>query len=131
MGVTCSQIINQGNTSMAEREFVDYLIDLLDVMDKAQGFTTGLDYETFRDDDKTLFAVVRALEIVGEAVKHIPDSVREENPDIPWKDMAGMRDVLIHDYFSVDAQTIWLTVTKKIPQVKPLIEKMLEELSND
>lgn len=116
---------------MPEREFVDYLKDLLDAMDKAQDFATGLDYETFKDDDKTLFAVVRALEIVGEAVKHIPDSVRKENPSIPWKDMAGMRDILIHDYFGVDSQTIWLTVTGKIPQIKPLIEKMLEELSND
>ncbi len=116
---------------MPERDFEDYLKDLIDAMNKARSFIAGLDYETFKDDDKTLFAVVRALEIVGEAVKHIPDSVREENPGIPWKDMAGMRDVLIHDYFGVDAQTVWLTVTEKIPEVKPLIEKMLEELNND
>lgn len=116
---------------MPDREFEDYLKDLLDAMDKAQRFVAGLDYESFKDDDKTLFSVVRALEIVGEAVKHIPDSVREENPEIPWRDMAGMRDVLIHDYFGVDAQTVWLTVTKKTPQIKPLIEKMLEDLNND
>jgi len=116
---------------MPERDFEDYLKDLLDAMDKAQSFVDGLDYETFKDDDRTFFAVVRALEIVGEAVKHIPDSVREENPEIPWKDMAGMRDVLIHDYFGVDAQTVWLTVTEKIPQVKSLIKRMLEVLNND
>lgn len=119
------------NNHLPERDFEDYLKDLLDAMDKAQSFVTGMDYETFKDDDKTLFAVVRALEIVGEAVKHIPDSVREKNHEIPWKDMAGMRDVLIHDYFGVDAQTVWLTAAEKIPQVKPMIEKMLEDVNND
>lgn len=110
-----------------DREFEDYLRDILEVMEKAQRFIQNLSYQEFTEDDKTVFAVVRALEIIGEATKNIPDDIRKENPDVPWKDMAGMRDILIHDYFGVDMETVWLTVTEKIPAVKPLIRKMLEK----
>lgn len=111
-----------------DREFEDYLQDILDAMEKAQRFVENLSYEEFTGDDKTVFAVVRALEIIGEATKNIPDDNRKENPDVPWKDMAGMRDILIHDYFGVDMETVWLTVTEKITEIKPLIKKMLEKL---
>jgi uncharacterized protein with HEPN domain len=110
------------------REFEDYLTDIMDAMVKIQHFIENISYEEFTKDDKTFFAVIRALEIIGEATKNIPHDVRKSNPDIPWKDMAGMRDVLIHDYFGVDLKTIWLTVKEKIPRVKPLIQKMLEKL---
>lgn len=95
---------------------------------KAQQFVGNLSYEEFKEDDKTVFAIIRALEIVGEAAKKIPNAMRTKYDEIPWKDMAGMRDVLIHDYFGVDVETIWLTVSEKIPRIKPLIQKMLEEL---
>lgn len=111
-----------------DREFVDYLTDIIDAMEKAQTFIANLSYNQFTKDDRSVFAVIRALEIVGEATKNIPDNIRKENPDIPWKDMAGMRDVLIHDYFGVDIETVWLTVTKKIPEIKPLLQKILERL---
>jgi len=109
------------------REFEDYLRDILDAMEKAERFVENLSYEEFTEDDKTVFAVVRALEIIGEATKNIPDDSRKAHPDVPWKDMAGMRDILIHDYFGVDMETVWLTVTERIPKVKLLIQKMLEK----
>lgn len=86
---------------------------------KAQRFVKNLSYQEFTQDDKTVFAVIRALEIIGEATKNIPNDVRIENPEIPWEDMAGMRDILIHDYFGVDVETVWMTVTEKIPEINP------------
>ncbi len=109
-----------------DREFEDYLKDILDAMKKTQHFIDGLSYEEFSQDDKTVFAVIRALEIIGEATKNMPDDIRKENPGVPWKEMAGMRDILIHDYFGVDMETVWLTITEKIPKVKPLLQKILD-----
>ncbi len=111
-----------------DKEFSDYIEDILTAMEKTEIFVKGMDYEKFRNDEKTVFAVIRALEIIGEATKHIPNEIRQNYSKIPWKDMAGMRDVLIHDYVGVDVETVWLTVKDKIPKIKPLIKKIAEDL---
>lgn len=111
---------------MVVRSYKNYLQDILDAMNKAQSFVSSMDYEAFKDDDKTAYAVIRALE-----VKHVPDNVRQKYPSVPWQDMAGMLDVLIHAYFGVDIETVWLTVTEKISQIKPLIEKVIKETGNE
>ena len=111
-----------------KREYYDYVEDIMDAMTKAESFIKDMSYDNFTHDDKTVFAVIRAIEIIGEAVKQIPDEARQTYSAIPWKDMAGMRDVLIHDYISVDVETVWLTVKDKIPQIRPLIEKMARDL---
>ncbi len=85
----------------AGRELTDYLHDIMDAIQKIERFIEGLDFAQFAGDDKTNFAVVRALEIIGEATRKIPNSVRARYPSVPWREMAGLRDKLIHDYFLV------------------------------
>ena len=108
---------------MVEQSYKDFLQDILDAMNKAQSFVSGMEYKVFKNDDKTAYAVIRALEVIGEATKHVPNNLRQKYPGVPWQDMAGMRDVLIHAYFGVDIETVWLTVTEKISQIKPLSKK--------
>ena len=110
------------------RDYLDFLKDILDAMEEAESFIKEMTFEEFARDKKTIYAVIRALEIIGEAVKHIPDNIRRTYPEIPWRDIGGMRDVLIHDYFGVDLQTVWETVKIEIPRTKPSIQRVLREL---
>ena len=111
-----------------KREVGDYIEDIIGAMDKAMNFVKNISYEEFIQDDKTAFAVVRALEIIGEAVKNIPDDIRKNYPEIPWKDMAGMRDKVIHEYFGVKLSIVWRAVKEEIPPLKPLFEEILKGL---
>ena len=105
----------------------DYLNDILDSMDKAVSFIKGLSEDNFIQDEKTSFAVIRALEVLGEATKQIPEEIKSKYPQIPWRDMSGMRDKLIHAYFGVDLRVVWKTIKKDIPMLRPLIEKVINE----
>jgi len=107
-------------------EFLDYLEDILDAMEKAEILAGETNYEKFSEDFRINFAVVRALEIIGEATKRLSVDIREQYPEIPWKDMAGMRDRIIHGYDNVDLQIVWDTVKKEIPRIKPLIQDILK-----
>jgi uncharacterized protein with HEPN domain len=90
-----------------------------------------MDFEIFLEDEKTRYSVICALEIVGEAVKKVPTAVRQRNPQVPWKDMAGMRDRLIHGYFGVDNEIVWKTATEFAPEIRSEIEAILKrERSN-
>ena len=111
-----------------KREVADYVEDIINAMDNAMNFVKDISYEEFIRDDKTAFAVVRALEIIGEAVKNIPDGLRKKYPEIPWNDMAGMRDKLIHEYFGVRLSIVSKAVKEEIPPLKPLFERILRDL---
>ena len=106
-------------------EFLDFVEDILDAMDKAEILIEGLAYEEFETDFRTNFAVIRALEIIGEAAKRLPVSLREQYPAIPWRGMAGMRDRIIHGYDTVDLQIVWDVVKQDIPEIKPQIRQIL------
>ena len=112
---------------MKKRELGDYIQDILEALGEVEEFTTGMQFEDFVEDKKTVNAVVRSLEVIGEATKRIPDSLREKYSEIPWKRMAGMRDKLIHEYFGIDLEIVWEVVNRELPPIKPLIQKVLEE----
>jgi uncharacterized protein with HEPN domain len=88
------------------REIVDHLKDIFSAIEDAEEFISGMNYEVFAGDKRTFNAVIRSLKILGEATKRIPASYRQKHSDIPWSKMAGMRDVLIHDYMGVDLKTV-------------------------
>jgi len=108
-------------------EFLDFIEDILDAMEKAVTMIDGVDFEAFEDDYQLNFAVVRALEIIGEATKRLPETVRESYSDIPWKDMAGMRDRIIHGYDAVNLRIVWDTVKNRIPEIAPKIQQILDD----
>jgi len=89
------------------RDFRVYLDDILESIRNIEEYTRGFTFEEFVKDRKTVDAVIRNFEILGEAAKRIPEKVRREHPEIPWKDMVGMRDRLIHEYFGVRLDVVW------------------------
>jgi len=96
-----------------KKKVSDYLEDIIEAMENAMDFIRGMSYEEFVKDTKTVYAVIRAIEIIGEAVKNIPEDVRSKYPEIPWRAMAGMRDKVIHAYFGVKLERVWEVIKKR------------------
>ena len=105
---------------MPRREHADYLNDIMDAIEKIGQFISGMNYEEFSRDDKTVYATIRALEIIGEAAKKIPNEVRDTYPDIPWREMTGMRDKLSHDYIGINLEVVWKTVSEDVVQLQSM-----------
>jgi len=107
-----------------------YLKDILESIELIEQFVAGMELEDFKKDIKTSDAVIKRFENIGEATKHIPEEIKAGYPEVPWKEMAGMRDKLVHFYFGVKHELVWAAVKNRLPSIKPLLNKILDELSN-
>src|SRR3990172_462882 len=114
---------------MTKRDYRDYLKDIVDSIADIKSFVTGMTYKKFVADRKTVYAVTRGIEIIGEASKRIPKSLRDRNPSIPWKKVAGIRDIIAHEYFGIDLEIVWKVAREELPPLKPKIENILKSLS--
>ncbi len=113
-----------------DRDIRDYLNDIIDSIEDIWSFTKGMSYKDLESDKKTLYAVIRCLEIIGEAVKKIPEIVREKYPEVPWKEIGGMRNKLIHECFGVDIETICDTIHDDLPPLKKIIVRIITDRSD-
>ena len=107
---------------MSERSDQDLLSDIQEAAQRIATYTAGMMYDAFLGDTKTQDAVIRNLEIIGEATKNLSSELRAKYPDLPWKGMAGVRDRLIHDYFGVNLDIVWQIITAELPEVVVKVE---------
>lgn len=106
-----------------------FLADILESINKIEKYTQKISKERFFKDEKIQDAVIRRIEIIGEAAKNVSIDVRKQFPKIPWKKIAGTRDVLTHEYFGVKLERVWIIIKKDLPELKEKVLKMLEVLS--
>lgn len=110
-------------------EVLDYVDDIIDAAEKIERFTDGMDYEAFTSDEKTVDAVLRNFEVIGEAAKNVPEEIYHEYSDVPWSEMAGMRDRLIHGYATIERRIVWTTVQEEIPTVISKVKRVRNDLA--
>ena len=110
---------------MSPRGWQDRIRDILDAIAEIQKFTRGVDYETFKEDDKSIRAVEMNFIIIGEAANQIPEDIEEKYTTIPWSLMRAMRNRIVHVYFKVDEKLMWDTIQKDLPPLIPELEKLL------
>ena len=116
---------------MSKRGDREFLLDIREAAERITGYIAGMCYENFLADFRTQDAVVRNLEIIGEAIKNISKGLKKERNEIEWKEIAGMRDRVIHHYFGIKWDIVWSVIKDKIPQLKEKIEEILKQYSKD
>lgn len=110
------------------RNYRLFIEDILESMNKIEEYIKDITYEEFKSSNIIFDAVIRNLEVIGEAAKNVPDDIKDQYEIVPWQRMAGLRNILIHEYFGIDKQIIWTIVSVNLPNTKPLIEKVLNDI---
>ena len=110
---------------MTPRRWPLRVADMLRAAEAIIDYTRAMTAEEFAADRKTVDAVIRNLEVLGEAARHVPETERMDYPNVPWQDVADMRNVLVHEYFGVDLDILWLTATRDVPTLIPLLRDVL------
>lgn len=110
-----------------QREYRVYLDDILESAERIEKYTKGIKYEDFEKGSIFIDAVVRNLEVIGEAVKNLPQDLKQKYPEVEWKKIAGLRDILIHEYFGIDTKIIWDIISNKLPALKNSVRKIVAE----
>ncbi len=108
-----------------KKDYTIFIYHILESIELIEEYSRGLSQLQFQKSHATQDAIIRRLEIIGEAVKNLPNSFREKHSNIPWKQMAGMRDILIHEYFDVDLSLAWQVVKKELPALKKKLTKIV------
>jgi uncharacterized protein with HEPN domain len=109
------------------RVYLDYIQDMVENAQKALFFIEGMNFEEFSTDEKTIYAVVRAIEVIGESVRNIPEDLRNTYSEIPWREIVGTRDKLIHEYFGVNLNVVWRTVKEDLPTLITQLTAILDD----
>ncbi|MDK2959693.1 MAG: hypothetical protein PWR02_988 [Synergistales bacterium] len=113
---------------MSPRDWVFRIQDILSAVEKIETYTRGMSFEEFVEDRKTVDAVIRNLTIIGEAAIHIPEEVILKYPHVHWKEMKGMRNIVVHEYFGVSDRIIWTTIQKDLPLVNQQLLDLQEKI---
>ena len=109
------------------QDYKVFLEDILEAIKKIRSYTAALSLESFSQDEKSVDAVVRNLEVIGEAIKNVPENVRMKYPDVEWRRIAGLRDILVHEYFGIDTVIIWDIIRNKLPILEAQVRQILDE----
>jgi len=111
-----------------KRDFIVYLKDMIDSSSKGINFISNMTYDEFIKDEKTQYALIRAIEVIGKASTKILKNIKDKFSEIPWREVSRMRNKLIHDYFGVNLKVVWKTGIEDLPDLKSKLQKMIESL---
>ena len=109
---------------MPHRSWEFRIADIVEAIDNVLDYTKGMSYDQFVQDRKTIDAVIKNFITIGEAASHLPNDFIEKHPNVPWRDMRDMRNILVHEYFGVDNQVVWETIRNNLPPILPLLNNI-------